>query len=458
MKQAVLLWVMWIGCVRLAAAQHDHAHHHHAMSVEASDSTASPAPAAEIMYSVIMPGQPMTRDGSGTSWHPDDTPMEGTHGQLGGWQTMLHGAAFLRYSAQNVFNPGFRGGAGFSAPNWIMGMASRPLGGARTRLALRAMMTAEPFTQGGQGYRLLFQTGETYQGIPLVDRQHPHDLFAELSLTLSHALSQRAGVFMYVGFPGEPTIGPSAFMHRASARHLPDSPLGHHWQDATHVTFGVATAGFCYGPFKFDLSLFTGKEPDEDRLDFDTPRFDSYSARVAVNLSRRWSVHLATGFLRGPEASAPGEDLRRTTASVLYAGSAGRAGVFSSALVWGYNRPSVLGSLHTHPDGSAHAHTHHSPQHAFLAEGDWSGRRQSVFSRIEFVQKTGGELALPTLTAQTFWIGAYSAGTARVILEQEMLKLQAGGVATVNQVPQTLQGLYGEFPVSLQIYLRMSIR
>jgi hypothetical protein len=31
-------------------------------------------------------------------------------------------------------------------------------------------------------------------------------------------------------------------MHRPS-QHDPDAPIGHHWQDSTHITFGVATLG-----------------------------------------------------------------------------------------------------------------------------------------------------------------------------------------------------------------------
>ncbi|MEZ4701666.1 MAG: hypothetical protein R2834_15110 [Rhodothermales bacterium] len=401
--------------------------------------------------SALMLDQPMARDGSGTSWHPDASRVEGMHRTLGAWHTMLHGAAFVRYSAQDVFDAGRRGGQGFSMPNWVMGMGSRGLG-ARGQIALRAMFTAEPFTQGGAGYPLLFQTGETYRGTPLVDSQHPHDLFAELSVTVSRTLGRRAGVFGYIGFPGEPALGPPAFMHRPSARLLPDSPIGHHWQDATHVTFGVATAGFCYGPLKLDASLFTGREPDENRFDFDAPRFDSYSVRASLNVTDRWSIHVARGFIRGPEGHAPDEDLHRTTASVLYAAPLRGDGALSAALVWGYNAPAAA----VHADAPGASHAHHTQQHALLGELDVSGRRQAVFGRLEFVQKGGGELALPTLASRTFWIGAVSAGTARTVADYGPFKLQAGAVATVNRVPQILQEFYGARPVSLQAYLRMS--
>src|SRR5205823_1974820 len=148
----------------------------------------------------------------------------------------------------------------------------------------------DPLTIGGSGYPLLFQTGESWQGKPLVDYQHPHDLFSELSVTYSHAINKNSNIFAYLGFPGEPALGPTAFMHRPSSFSNPDAPIGHHWQDATHITFGVGTLGFVYNDFKLDASIFTGREPDENRYDFDTPRFDSFSGRLTFNPCRELSM------------------------------------------------------------------------------------------------------------------------------------------------------------------------
>ena len=127
--------------------------------------------------------------------------------------------------------------------------------------------------EGGKGYPLLFQTGETYKGEPLIDRQHPHDLFSELSLSYSHAFTKNVDAFVYVGYPGEPALGPVTFMHRPSALDNPNSPISHHWVDATHITFGVATIGIRVGKFKIEGSSFTGREPDEDRYNFDKAKF-----------------------------------------------------------------------------------------------------------------------------------------------------------------------------------------
>ena len=185
---------------------------------------------------------------------------------------------------------------------------------------------------------LLFQTGETFEGRPLVDRQHPHNLFSELSIGYTQAFSKDVDAFVYFGYPGEPALGPVAFMHRPSSMNIPDSPLGHHWQDATHITFGVATLGFRYKIFKLDGSLFTGREPGEARYGFDRARFDSYSYRLTANPTRQLSMQISKAFIKSPEAVHPDEDVNRTTASIIHALPL-RADnrTLNSTIVWGYN-------------------------------------------------------------------------------------------------------------------------
>ncbi|HYE57009.1 MAG TPA: hypothetical protein VD948_00825, partial [Rhodothermales bacterium] len=182
---------------------------------------AQPAPMQHRMQAQL-PSAPMTRDGSGTSWNPSDSPMEGLHGHIGQWHTMLHAAISPRLTAQDVFGAGVRGRTRLSAPNWAMGMARREAGPGQ--LLVRGMVSLDPLTEGKAGYPLLFQTGESVDGRPLRDEQHPHDFFSELSLTYAVPVGERASVFAYAAYPGEPALGPTAFMHRPSARHLPDSP------------------------------------------------------------------------------------------------------------------------------------------------------------------------------------------------------------------------------------------
>src|SRR5882672_2266109 len=225
----------------------DHGEHtHHAMDMGA-------------MYGPY----PMTREASGTGWQPDLARHGGVHLMKGSWMLMFHGNADLVYDRQG----GPRGDERVFSSNMLMGMAQRALGSGT--LGLRTMLSAEPATIGKDGYPLLLQTGETADGrTPLIDRQHPHDLFMELAGTYSIASGNRS-LFLYAALPGEPALGPPAFMHRFSGMALPEAPLTHHWLDSSHITFGVLTAGVVQGGLKLEASAFRGREPDEERFDIE---------------------------------------------------------------------------------------------------------------------------------------------------------------------------------------------
>src|SRR5215213_9400728 len=208
----------------------------------------------------------MTREGSGTSWVPDTTPHEGIHAQFGEWSTMAHAHFNFVYDRQG----GPRGGDKAFVGGMVMAMAQRPLGDGT--FGLRAMLSPDPF-MGPSGYPLLLASGETADGrTHLIDRQHPHDLFMELAATYSRNISQTASVFLYAGLPGEPALGPPAFMHRTSGVDNPEAPITHHWLDSTHITFGVVTAGLVVDKWKIEVSAFRGREPDQRRYDVEAPK------------------------------------------------------------------------------------------------------------------------------------------------------------------------------------------
>ena len=388
----------------------------------------------------------MNRNGSGTSWHPDNTPMYAymRHPSTpGGWSTMLHYAVYLRYTNQNVNNPGGRGrDRQFGAPNWVMGMAQRNVG-RRGLFQVRAMLSLDPLTVTNGGYPLLFQTGETYKGRPLIDRQHPHDIVSELSVSYAHAFSKHIDLYGYVGYPGEPAMGPPAFMHRISSFNNSDAPLGHHWQDATHILFGVATAGFRYKWIKLEGSTFKGREPDENRFNFDRPRFDSYSYRVSVNPSPSLAFQFSQGFLTSPEEAHPEDDVVRTAASVLHSKGLGREGRYvTSAFVWGKN---------TH-DGINES--------AYLAESSLQIDRAAFYGRYEHVTKSQEELGLYNdetgAESQLLTINNLTLGMNYRVAQKRNTDLVLGVQLTGAAPDRTLQRLYGTTPISGQIYLRLS--
>lgn len=393
---------------------------------------------------------PMNRNGSGTSWHPDNTPMYAYMSQPKpkGWSYMLHYAIYLRYTRQNSNNPDGRGrGQQLGAPNWFMGMAQRKVG-QRGLLQVRAMLSLDPLTVGNGGYPLLFQTGETYKGQPLIDRQHPHDLVSELSVSYSHAFSNDIDLYGYVGYPGEPALGPPAFMHRISSFNNPDAPLSHHWQDASHILFGVATAGFRYKWAKLEASTFKGREPDENRYNFDAPKFDSYSYRLSVNPSPSFALQFSQGFLHSPEEAHPGENVTRTTASILHSKGLGPTRYVTSAVIWGRN---------SH-DGAG--------ENSYLAESSLQMDKVAFYGRFENVKKSAEELGIyqPTSSGglgritsdQLFMINNLTLGMNYRIVQQHNTDLVLGAQITASKPDQTLQSLYGKTPVSGEIYLRLT--
>lgn len=382
---------------------------------------------------------PMARNGSGTGWLPDASPVNGIMFHSGNWMYMLHGNLFVRYTSQDFTNKGIRGGDKFDAPNWFMFMGQRKIG-ERSLFHFSTMLSFDPVTEGGSGYPLLFQSGESYKGAPLVDRQHPHDLFSELSVSYAYAFSKKSDIFLYLAYPGEPALGPVAFMHRPAALYNPDAPLSHHWTDATHITFGVATLGIRFGKFKLEGSSFTGREPDEYRYGFDKPLFDSWSSRLSLNPTQNWALQVSHGFIKSPENLHPGEDIHRTTASAIYSLPLPGNSWFNATALWGLNKGKK-----------------HEGENALLLEAAWSHKRLSIHSRYEFVEKSVEELNLnETIFGHdaVFPVHALTAGFNYDLLQLGKLKLAGGSQFTIYTADNRLHDIYGKSPMSYEVYLR----
>ena len=258
---------------------------------------------------------PVTREGSGTSWLPDETPMYALHAQVKGWMLMGHGNAFLQY----LHDAGDRGNEQTGSINWLMGMARRPAGAGT--LMFRGMVSFEPWTIEGCGYPDLLATGEICDGEAIHDRQHPHDAFMELVARYDRPLSKGVRLQLYGGPIGEPALGPVAFMHRVSGLPNALAPITHHWFDSTHITFGVVTGGLYGRRWKVEASLFNGREPDENRTDFDFAAMDSWSGRVWFLPTSHWALQFSGGRLNDAEPghdAEPPVDIDRLTASVTY--------------------------------------------------------------------------------------------------------------------------------------------
>jgi heavy metal-binding protein len=403
----------------MAMPEHQHDGHEHQMTMQSSVNIADP----------------MSRESSGTAWVPDSTPMYGYMKMFGDDVLMLHGGIFPRYT--NVSSR--RGDDRIDAPNWIMGMYSHPFNES-SQLGLRLMMSADLLTEGGRGYPLLFQTGESWHGQALHDRQHPHDLFSELSISYSQKFTQDISSYLYFGYPGEPALGPPAFMHRLSTMDNPDAPIGHHWQDSTHITFGVATAGLQWRSMKVEGSIFTGREPDEDRYDFDQPRFDSYSGRVSWNPTQNLALQLSHGYIKSPEGLEPDLKVHRTTASAIYNQPLGHDSNWSTSFVWGQNDV-----------------THEGKTQSFLIESDYQRERDTVYARWERVEKSGHELVLARRDLdEIFPVNAVSIGYVRDLSHGNHIDIGLGGQFTVNFWPDELDRYYGDgLGYGFQLFVRI---
>lgn len=457
-KYIVIMLMLGIGT---AFSQHEHHDHNHIDTITVKDSVMQIDSAKnnnlnehnhgemnhetkQSMENVPMPhafslSLRMNRNGSGTGWLPDESPMSGYMLHSGKWMFMFHGGVFLRYTASDVNKDGTRGFSRWDAPNWFMGMGQRQIG-INGLFRFSVMMSLDRLTEGGNGYPLLFQSGETWEGKPLVDRQHPHDLFSEVSIAYTQRLSKDIDLTAYLGYPGEPALGTVAFMHRVSSFNNPDAPLSHHWQDATHITFGVATLGLRYGIFKAEGSVFTGREPDEDRFGFDKARFDSYSYRLSVNPNKNFALQFSQGFIRSPETIEPDVDVTRTTASVIHSYNFSNKRNINTTLAWGLNN-------------KGHEHNEHS----VLLESNLMVNKTNFYGRYEFVQKDPEELALSGFGHdESFNINALTLGANYRLFNFANTDVSLGAQGSIYFTPKGLESIYGKNPLSAQVYLKIS--
>jgi len=379
--------------------------------------------------------------GSGTTWQPSSGPMHMYHKQSGDWLLMFHYNVVAGLNRQG----GPRGVTKVESANWFMPMAYHKLG--KGTVQLRGMFSFEPFTFPPGGSPLLFQTGETYKGQPLIDKQHPHDLFMELSAQYTLPIGERGTWFTYFGYPGEPALGPVAFMHRMSASENPSATLAHHLQDSTHISFGVLTTGFTYRWLKLEGSIFNGREPDENRYNFDAHRWNSRSARLSIMPNANWTMQVSYGFLRSPEGQEPDTDIRRATASVQYNKPLKR-GNWASAIIWGRNHTSRPGETH-----NLNGYTFESTVN-FLD-------KNYLYTRLELVDKNdllrAADRALLGITDDhpSFRIGAYTFGGVRDIWNNDKVSMGIGSDLTFSSKPSILDRIYGANPVSWKLFFRV---
>ena len=382
---------------------------------------------------------PMARESSGTAWQPDASEHMDLMSKAGDWDLMAHGTLNLVHDRQS----GRRGDDKAFVSGMVMGMARRPIGDGT--LQFRASLSPDPL-MGKSGYPLLLASGETANGVDrLIDRQHPHDFFMELSASLSQNIGPKSSVFLYAALPGEPAFGPPAFMHREAILDSPEAPISHHWLDSTHISFGVLTGGLVLDRVKVEVSRFNGREPDQHRWNIETAPLDSTAVRLSWNPTAELSLQGSWGRFIDPEQLEPGVDQTRWSASALYARDIAPDWKLAGTLAWGRK------SIKDH-------HGEWLNDDAFVVEGSLKHRQWTFFGRGEITEnrelvELEGEEHGPA-----FRVGKISAGAVRDFRVADHLSLGIGGLLAVNFVPDGLAPLYdGANPTGAMGFLRLKL-
>ena len=383
-------------------------------------------------------------ESSGTGFQPSAWPMPMVLTSAGNWRLMWMAQAFLVDTQQT----GPLGADKFYSTNWGMLSAVHRLGGGD--VMLRTMLSLEPATITDERYPLLFQTGETAYGKPIVNGQHPHDFVMELSVQYAHRLGEHALWDVYYAPVGDPALGPVAYPHRASAMEIPQSTLGHHWEDSTHILYNVVTAGLSYKSVRLEASGFHGAEPDENRWNLQSGAMNSYSGRLTFAPAPKWVAQVSAGHLARPEALEPG-DVLRTTASVEYVVPRPHGNAWATSFIWGRNWKTAgkYGS------------------NAVLAETEVPFKEKNFVSgRYEWSQRDELFANNPALERQLFeqtgsrWfdISAYTIGYNRDLGIFFNVETGLGANVMLYGIPDAIKPYYGDHPIGVNVYLRMRLK
>jgi hypothetical protein len=389
------------------------------------------------MSSMNAAGMALMDEASGTSMNPRATTQPSMLMTRGlGWNWMYMGEAFIADTQQSA--P--RGHDKLFSTNWFMIGAEHRVG--HGSVTIRLMLSLEPATITQRRYPELFQTGETAFGIPLVDAQHPHNFIMGLSLNYAHPLGQSGLWEIYYAPVGDPALGPVAFPHRASAVELPQAPIGHHWEDATHISYNVATTAFTYKKFRWEASGFHGAEPGENRWIITYGPMDSWATRLSVLPSQHWLAQFSVGRVTHPEAESNG-DVVRVTASVHYT-KAVRGGDWSSSLIWGRNH-----YTDTKQNGDAYTLESVVPLN----------RKNLLTGRLEWVDKNELFTDVPSLEDRAFRIGAYTIGYSREVgTVAKALQTALGANVSFYSVPDAISPYYGAHPWGVDVFMRLRLK
>ncbi len=379
----------------------------------------------------------LMRESSGTSFQPAAWPMPMLSQRLNDWSLMWMGQAFLVDTQQ----AGPRGGDKLWSTNWGMLSAVHKFG-SRGSLMLRTMLSLEPATIADRRYPLLFQSGETAFGRPIVDGQHPHNLFMEIGVQYARSLGETTTWNLYYAPVGEPALGPTPYPHRASAAELPQAALGHHWEDSTHIAYNVVTSGITWRKLRLEGSGFYGREPNENRWSIGFGPMNSWATRLSFLPDSHWQMQVSTGHLTSPEALEPG-DVQRTTASIEYIRPRAHHNSWTTSLIWGEDYRLIA---------------HHAINAVTAETLVPLGRSNFLTGRYEWSQRDELLADSPIYAGVPFDVNAFTGGFTHDFLLFRDAETGLGANASTYAIARTLQAFYGAHPWGLDVYFRVRLR
>jgi hypothetical protein len=345
-----------------------------------------------------------------------------------------------------------RGDNQFALLDWESFTLSRSF--SQGSLSIGAMTSLAPLINGDGGVPQLLQTGGTYRHAWLHDRLHPGAAVMHLGVTYSGPVSAA------IALVGSPPLGPAPYLHRASAEFDPLPPLGHHWQDASHQSFGVVSIGMTRGALTLEGGAFNARENDENHpvMDFRGARLDSYAGRVTFSAPANVVVSAWTGFLNEPHRLDPTTRMHRMGASIsqtqvgLVEGS-----VWNTTALWGMN-------VHHHGEGShlllhaAPGASPHHKSHSALVESTFElTSKGSIFARAEFVEKNGEELGFLGGDLTTLYpVKSIVVGGTKQLFSRLSTAVSIGARASMEFLPEELRATYGtRRPAGFAVFVRL---
>ena len=364
------------------------------------------------------------REGSGTTWQTDSSPM---------FMKMLPSVGGFDFSTMGTLQAGYvndggkRGDTGLFSNSMVMVMGRKEVGGGI--LGLHFMTSLDPFLNGRSGVPNLFQNGFTVHGVDIADRKDPHNAFAELALSYSHPLSREWTGFFYGGPAGEPALGNVMYLHRTSGMEIPEAPISHDWFDGTHISFGVATLGVAFqDKWKLEGSAFNSAEPGETLYGIGKFRLNSASGRLSYNPTQDWSFSTSYGYLNSDV------NQHRLTFSAAYSHELPHGDNFSATAYFGQNI--VAGA---------------SNSNAWLAEATYFHGANRYFARLERVDKN----ELLGVPAGTYTVNKLLLGDVHQLYSKDGLDYGVGAYAGLYSFPNSLNSSYGASPVTFGIFFRI---